>query len=59
MRTLRENILTRWNERTEEAIAKLVFAKCKAELAKRTQDATAKLKAANDRYAQFCGKEEE
>lgn len=54
METLRENILSRWNERTEDAIAKLVFAKCKAELEKRTQNATEKLKAANERYAQFC-----
>ena len=54
LKTLRENILSRWNEKTEEAIAKLVFAKCKAELAKRTQDATEKLKAANERYSQYC-----
>lgn len=56
--TLRENILSRWNEDTEDTIAKQVFAKCKEELAKRTKTATEKLKAANERYAQFCGKEE-
>lgn len=52
--TLRENILSRWNENTEAAIAKQVFDKCKKELAKRTKDATEKLKAANERYNTYC-----
>lgn len=52
--TLRENILSRWNEDTEDAIAKQVFVECKEELAKRTKTATEKLKAANERYSQFC-----
>lgn len=52
--SLRDNILSRWNEHTEEAIVKQIFAKCKAELAKRTQNATEKLKTANERYNEFC-----
>jgi len=56
-KTLRENILSRWNENTEAAIAKQVFAACKAVLAERTHNATEKLKAANSRYTEFCKKE--
>lgn len=52
---LRENILTRWDEATEQHIVNNVFAECKKQLAKRTKAATDKLGAANDRYNKFCG----
>lgn len=56
-RTLRENILTRWNEDTERAIADQLFAKLKVHLRDRTEKATENLRNANERYEKFCKKE--
>ncbi len=56
---VRDAVLTRWNDETEQIIRKRVLSEVRKQLTKRIRYAVEELQAANQRYADFCEKEKE